>query len=142
MITYPIVITVSFLYLPRAIFCDISKDFDQVWHKGLLFKLRAAGISGSFLNWCSDYLNNRIPKVVLPGASSSWTSVDAGVPQGSIFGPLLFLLYINDIIENIDSSKKLFADDTSLYIIVDNPLQAAEQLNSDLQKSIDGQPNG
>ena len=72
--------------------------------------------------------------MVLPGASSSWTSVKAGVSQGSILGHLLFLLYINAIVEDINSSVRLFADDTSLYVIVDNPFQAAEQLNSDMQK--------
>ena len=118
----------------RAIFCDISKAFDRVWHKGLLFKLKSAGVTGSLLTWFSDYLNDRKQRVVLPGASSSLTSVKAGVPLGSILGPLLFLLYINDIVEDINSSIRLFADDTSLYIIVDNPFQAAEQLNSDLQK--------
>ena len=70
----------------------------------------------------------------MPGVSSSWTSVNAGVPQGSILGPLLFLLYINEIVVDIKSSMKLFADDTSLYIIVDDPIQAAEQLNFDLAK--------
>ena len=117
-----------------AIFCDISKAFDRVWHKGLLFKLKSAGVSGSLLTWFSDYLNDRKQRVVLPGASSSWTSVKAGVPQGSILGPLLFLLYINDIVEDINSSIRLFADDTSLYIIVDDPIHAAEQLNLDLAK--------
>ena len=118
----------------RAIFCDISKAFDRVWHKGLLFKLKSAGVCGSLLTWFSDYLNDRKQKVVLPGASSSWTSVKAGVPQGSILRPLLFLLYINNIVEDINSSIRLFADDTRLYIIVDDHIQAAEQLNLDLAK--------
>ena len=78
------------------------------------------------MTWFSDYLNDRKQRVVLPCASSSWASVKAGVPQGSILGPLLFLLYINDIVEDIDSSIRLFADDTSLYIIVDDPIHAAE----------------
>ena len=86
------------------------------------------------LTWFSDYLNDRKQRVVLHGASSSWTSVKAGVPQGYILGPLLFLLYINDIVEDIYSSIRLFADDTSLYINVDDPIQAAEQLNLDLAK--------
>ena len=64
----------------RAIFCDISQPFDRVWYKGLLFKLRAAGISGSLLNWFSDYFNDRKQKVVLPGARSSLTAVGAGLP--------------------------------------------------------------
>ena len=78
---------------------------------------------GSLLTWFSDYLTYRKQKVVLPGASSSWTSVNARVPQGSILGPLLFLLYINDIVVDINSSIRIFADDTSLYIIVDDPIQ-------------------
>ena len=118
----------------RAIFCDISKAFDRVWHKGLIFKLKAAGVSGSLLNWFCDYLNDRRQRVVLPGGNSEWSDIKAGVPQGSILGPLLFLLYINDIVEDIHSSIRLFADDTSLYIIVDNPAQAANELNSDLEK--------
>ena len=65
---------------------------------------------------------------------SDWTDIKAGVQHGSILGPLLCLLYINDIVEDIHSSIKLFADDTNLYIIVDNPVQAADQLNSDITK--------
>ena len=87
-----------------------------------------------FFSGLRIYLHNRKQIVVLSGTNSDWTSVNSGVPQGSIFGPLLFLLYINDIVEDIDSSIRLFADDTSLYIIVDNPVEAANQLNSDLLK--------
>ena len=116
----------------RAIFCDISKAFDRVWHKGLLYNLQTVGITGHLFQWFTDYLNNRKQRVVLPGVFSHWTDLKAGMPQGSILGPLLFLIYINDIVHNINSSIRLFADDTSLYIIVENPIQAATILNSDL----------
>ena len=118
----------------RAVFCDISKAFDRVWHAGLLLKLKSAGVAGSVLNWFKSYLFDRRQRVVLPGANSNWTSIRAGVPQGSILGPLLFLLYINDIVSEIGSNIRLFADDTSLFIVVDNPLTAAGQLNFDLKK--------
>ena len=113
----------------RAIFYDISKASDRV-HKGLLFKLNSVGISGSLLQWFTDYLDCRKQRVVIPGVSSNWSTIEAGVPQGSILGPLLFRLYIYDIVDNINSSIRLFADDTTLY----NPVQAADQLNSDLLK--------
>ena len=118
----------------RAIFYDISKAFDRVWHRGLLYKFRREGITGSLLQWFSNYLHDRKQRVVLPGATSDWSTVRAGVPQGSILGPLLFLICINDIFEDIHSSIRLFADDTSLYIIVDDPTESAITLNSELQK--------
>ena len=118
----------------RAVFCDISKAFDRVWHAGLLAKLQAAGVTGNVHTWFADYLFDRKQRVVLPGAVSDWTDIRAGVPQGSILGPLLFLLYINDIVEDIVSNIRLFADDTSLFIIVDDPVIAAGCINTDLDK--------
>ena len=91
----------------------------------------AAGISGILLSWFSDYIDDRCQRVILPGASSEWTPIKAGIPQGSILGPLLSLIYINDIFWDIDSTIKLFADDTSLYIIADEPVHAAQTLNID-----------
>ena len=104
----------------RTVFCDISKAFDWVWQKGLLHKLRGIGCSEKVLAWFSSYL-------------SKWVEVLAGVPQGSIFGILLFLIFINDIVKHISGSIRLFANDTSLYIIVDLPEDAARILNADLQ---------
>ena len=118
----------------RAVFCDISKAFDRVWHAGLLLKLQAAGVSGKILAWFKSYLSDRRQRVVIPGATSDWTFIQSGVPQGSILGPLLFLVYINDIVIDIGSNIRLFADDTSLYIIVDDPVAASGCLNTDLQK--------
>ena len=80
---------------------------------------------------CS-YLLNRKQRVHIPGGSSHWFPIEAGVPRGSILGPLLFLIYINDIVTNIKSTVRLFADDTSLYLIVNEPVEAARCLNSDL----------
>ena len=117
----------------RAVFLDISKAFDRVWHKGLLFKLKQAGINSTLLQWLSSYLSDRKQRVLIPGGSSSWLPIKAGVPQGSILGPLLFLIYINDIVLNVNSTVRLLADNTSLYLIVDNPTEAARCLNSDLE---------
>ena len=97
----------------RAIFCDISKAFDRVWHAGLIHKLKSAGISGNLLSWFTNYLTGRKQRVVMSGVQSAWNSISAGIPQGSILGPLLFLLFINDIVLDIGSSIRLFADDTS-----------------------------
>ena len=118
----------------RAVFCDTSKTFDRVWHAGLIHKLEAAGVTGEVLIWFRNYLSDRRQRVVLPGVSSDWTYIKAGVPQGSILGPLLFLVYINDIVVDIGSHISLFADDTSLFIIVDDPTTDAGCLNSDLVK--------
>ncbi len=118
----------------RAVFCDIQKAFDRVWHRGLIAKLKGYGIRGQLLNWFEDYLANRSQSVVLDGHKSTSMNVCAGVPQGSILGPLLFIVYINDIVRNIVSSIRLFADDTAIYLVVENPVRAAEVMNSDLQK--------
>ena len=117
----------------RVVFCDISKAFDRVWHRGLLYKLSHMGCSESILKWFSSYLTDRRQRVVINGQASQWTFVKAGVPQGSILGPLLFLVYINDIVNDLNASVRLFADDTSLYIIVENPNTAAVTLNNDLK---------
>ena len=106
----------------RVVFCDVSKAFD---HKGLLFKLAAIGCSKSHLRWFKSYLPGRRQRVVINGMISDWASIFAGVPQGSILGPLLFLIFINDIVNYIQSNTRLFADGTSLYIIVETPNTAA-----------------
>ena len=116
----------------RSVFLDISKAFDRVWHKGLLYKLRRCGISGNLFNLLHSFLSNRKQRTVLNGKSSSWGNISAGVPQGSILGPLMFLVYINDLTENLKCSVKLFADDTSLFTIVKDPKAAADYMNHDL----------
>ena len=82
-------------------FCDVSKTFDRVSHKGFLYKLKHNGINDTLRQWLASYLSNRKQRVVIPGACSDWVAITAGVPQGSILCPLLFLIYINDIIDAI-----------------------------------------
>ena len=99
----------------RDVFLDISKAFNKVWYDGLIFKLTQNGISGNLLKLLRDFLSERRQRVVLNGQASTWTNITAGVPQGSILGPLLFLIYINDLSEG---GIYLFADGTSLFFII------------------------
>ena len=118
----------------RGVFLDISKAFDKVWHEGLIFKLKQNGISGNLLNLLCDFLRNRKQRVLLKWQVSDWSDVRAGVPQGSMLGPLLFLIYINDLSEGLPSNAKLFADDTSLFSVIHDSNTSALELNSDLAK--------
>ena len=106
---------------------DIYNTFCKSLDEG-----KEVGASDSILLWFKSYLADRKQRVVLPGAVSAWKYIKAGVPQGSNLGPLLFLIYITDIVVDIHFSIRLIADDTSL--IVDNPQQAANLLNADLSK--------
>lgn len=103
----------------HALFLDISKAFDKVWHDGLIFKLECNGVKGNLLNFLKDYLQNRKQRVILNGTTLEWRSVSDGVPQGSVLGPLLFLVYINDLTDNISCNMRLFADDSSLFTRVE-----------------------
>jgi hypothetical protein len=119
----------------RVVFLDISKAFDRVWHRGLLHKLKKCGISGRLLEWLRDYLTDRQQRVMINGEYTEWGKIEAGVPQGSVLGPLLFLIFINDITYVVNHCKiRLFADDTCLFIEVDDPHTCAQELNHDLEK--------
>ena len=113
----------------QAVALDISKAFDRVWHAGLLHKTKSYGISGQIFGLISSFLSNRQLQVVLEGKSSQEYPVNAGVPQGSILGPALFLLYINDLPDEVICDIVIYADDTTLYSKVSDLWQ---QLESDL----------
>ena len=104
-----------------AIVLDFSKAFDMVPHNRLLSKLQHYGISGNLLSWLQAFLTQRTQAVVLDGESSKPTKVLSGVPQGTVLGPLLFLLYINDLPDIVGSNVRLFADDCLLYRIIEHP---------------------
>lgn len=117
----------------RVVFLDIRKAFDKVWHKGLMHKLALSGIRGNLLSWFENYLDGRCQRVIINGQSSEWANVNAGVPQGSVLGPLLFLIYINDITACIrHCNTRLFADDTCLFVEVEERRDTANLINSDL----------
>ena len=116
-----------------VVYLDFQKAFDKVPHKRLMLKIAAMGIAGEIYNWIEDWLNNRYQRVVLLGNSSKWGKVMSGVPQGSVLGPLLFLIYINDIDDSINSKLLKFADDTKVFSVVasqDDIKKLQEDLNN------------
>ena len=117
----------------RAVFLDISKAFDKVWHDGLILKLNNYGTSGPLLALIESFLSNRTQRTVLNGKCPEWSIITSGVPQCSVLGPLFFLVYINDLVDDLSSDAKSFTDDTFLSTIVYDENIAAEQLNNDLK---------
>ena len=125
-----------------VIIMDFAKAFDNVPHRRLLYKLDNYGIRGSTHKWITSWLSGRFQKVVLNGQTSDPVPVLSGVPQGSVLGPVLFLIFINDIPENIRSSVRLFADDCVLYRNIESPTDCQilkDDLNSLAQWEADWQ---
>ncbi|KAI8496775.1 hypothetical protein Bbelb_254300 [Branchiostoma belcheri] len=116
-----------------CVFLDLRKAFDKVWHAGLLSKLKSYGISGLMHDWFSSYLSDRKQRVVIQGATSTWKSPLAGLPQGSVLGPTLFILYINDLATSrTHCLANLFADDTSLSFSHHSVHRVVATLNREL----------
>ena len=114
-----------------VIYLDFSKAFDSVPHERLLLKLQNYGIKGKVLLWIKAFLSGRRQRVILRNGSSNWQPVISGVPQGSILGPILFLLYVNDLPDYVKHTAKMFADDTKLYTKI-NSVSDCEELQEDL----------
>ena len=121
-------------YEVRGVFLDISKAFDKMWHEVIIHKLKRNGISGNLLSLLTDFLRNKNQIVILNGQSSSWTNINACVPQGSIQSPRLSLIYMNDLSDNLQCNPKLFADAMSLFCTVKVPERIANNLNNDLKE--------
>ena len=117
-----------------AIFLDLAKAFDTVSHTILLRKLEKYGIRGNSLNLLKSYLNGRSQFVKINNSSSAYMEIEFGVPQGSILGPLLFLIYINDLPNASNFFIRLFADDTFLCAQNENIIKLENEVNSELQK--------
>ena len=115
-----------------TIFLDISKAFDKVWHQGPLFKLKSYGVEGILYCILENHLENRKQRVILHGQCSSWKNVVSGVSQGSLLGPLLFLVNINDLPNGLVSIYKIFADDTSIFSKVFDKNSSQNILNNSL----------
>ena len=116
-----------------SIYLDFQKAFDTVPHRRLIGKLEAYGITGSTLEWIREYLNGRTQTVVVNGEKSAEAPVMSGIPQGTVLGPLLFVVYINDLLDNISSNGLLYADDTKIFRQISSK-KDAEELQLDIMK--------
>jgi hypothetical protein len=116
-----------------VIYFDFQKAFDTVPHQRLLLKLRQYGVIGQVLDWTQAFLSGRRQQVSVNGSKSTWQDVISGVPQGSVLGPVLFAVYINDLPRLASSTIKLFADDTKLYRRINNH-QDSEKLQQDINQ--------
>ncbi len=117
----------------HVIYLDFSKAFDSVPHRRLLMKLDCMGVRGNLLRWINAFLSDREQRVLVDGQSSDWMRVTSGVPQGSILGPLFFLVFVNDIDVGLKSSIRLFADDCAIFRVI-TCKQDCDGLQADLNR--------
>ena len=114
---------------------DLSKAFNSINHNLLLKKLHAYGVQGVELAWFSNYLTERKQRVVMNGVPSQWTEISTGIPQGSILGPLLFVIFVNDLPSVVEEcTVNLYADDTALYSVHSDPGELSRRVQEDLQR--------
>ena len=124
--------------LVDCIFINFKKAFDSVCHNKLLIKLAAYGISGNRLGWIKSFLSDRKQHVCVNNCFSDWSDVSSSIPQGSVLGPILFLLYINDIVDCVQGCKiKLFAYDVKLYWVYDAKISSINVLQTCLYSILD-----
>ena len=116
-----------------VVYIDFMKAFDTMPHGRLLIKLSAYGFKGQILGWIRDFLRSRKQRVVVNSVKSEEARVGSGIPQGSVLGPSIFVIFINDLPENVRKEIKMFADDTQLYVRSDKdegPQKLQEDLNA------------
>ena len=118
-----------------VVYLDFQKAFDKVPHQRLILKLKAHGIGNNVINWIEKWLTHRRQRVIVDGEISNWKSVLSGVPQGSVLGPILFLIYINDLEDDISSKVLKFADNTKVFRKVTNDTDK-QSLQDDLDKLV------
>ena len=123
----------------QAVALDTSNTFDRVWHAGLLHKLNSYGISDQIFGLITSFLSNRWLRLVPDGKSSQEYPVNAGVPRGSILGPTFFLLYINELPDDVICNITIYADDTTLYSKYDQASDLRQKLELDSELESDPQ---
>ncbi len=119
----------------QTAFLDLSKAYDRVSMRGLILKLSSIGVSCESLQWFSSFLTNREQCVAVNGSVSSWQCTKSGIPQGTVLGPTLFLIYINDLPDLLTEGCSIFADDTTIYSIGSSPTSTCSRLSADLMSA-------
>ena len=112
---------------------DFAKAFDKVPHKRLIHKIKGIGIQGTVLTWIINFLNKRQQRVILNNDTSDWADVISGIPQGSVLGPILCIIFINDLPKEVKSYINIFADDTKLFRAIQN-IKDIDSIQKDITK--------